>query len=271
MDTALKQRILGIIVLFALIGICIMVLLQNNKTAQQQSLECARKSIIATQQKQTPAQIQTTVPKTNPPTPATAPISAASLTASVFAAPVTPTTTPSTPSKSNNTGAIVSPTTTTTTPAAAPAKIITKPNKPLKTTAVNTAHTTAVNTNSSSSSAAYIVQVGQFSKKENALSLAKAINNHGFTATTQSIKTSHGEMTRVIIGEKGLTHSDAEKTKQKLAKLLKLNSIITPVPVTKNTQKTVKIAKTTKITKTKTTAPKTENTATSDDTDTVIP
>jgi cell division septation protein DedD len=231
MDNALKQRILGIIVLFALIGICISVLLHNNKVEREQGIQRAHQ-LIAQQQQQatqkTPLTTQVQMTAVAQPTTTTAQPQQTEVapttpsTTSVFntTAPpttstpsptttkkITKTTTPSTTSTMNN----FSPPVTTTHPA------ITKTTKTKATTTVTTEKT-------------FIVQVGTFSKKSNATALVKALHERGFNATTVSTKTTHGILTKVLVGgEKGLTKAEAETAKLRLKKTLDLNGVISPI------------------------------------------
>lgn len=259
MDNALKQRILGIIVLFALIGICISVLLHNNKTEREKGIQRAHQLLAEQQQRQiaptTPPTTQNQMTAVSQPTevnqtPATPPTASVfntttPATASTSAAP-TPTATPA-PTKTsalNNFTPPVTPTHPATT----------KPSKAKATTTTATTQKT------------FIVQVGTFSNKSNTTALVKALHERGFNATAHSTKTSHGILTKVIVGgEKGLTKAEAETAKLRLKKTLDLNGIISPIATSSHhtTKKPTTTKKTTPHHETKSTTTSTTESAVS--------
>lgn len=71
-----------------------------------------------------------------------------------------------------------------------------------------------------------MVQVGTFSIATNAQTLVKKLHSKGFSATAEKMKTAKGEMTRVIVGKKGLDHAQAETLRKSLENSMKLNGII---------------------------------------------
>jgi len=71
-----------------------------------------------------------------------------------------------------------------------------------------------------------MVQVGTFSLSANAAALVDKLHSKGFSATSEKMKTSKGEMTRVIVGKKGLNHAQAETLRKDLEKSMSLNGII---------------------------------------------
>jgi cell division septation protein DedD len=213
MDNALKQRVLGVIVLFALIGICITVLLHNNKVAQQQGLQHARQ-IIASSQKTTSTQQKFPV-QTNTPTPT----SSVAVIAQQPAAP----TTDSVFNDENAVEATPAPSVQTVQSAPISRKKTKSITETVSTPTATTTITTTNTTTASPATATFSVQVGTFSKRENATALVKALHERGFSsATTQSITTKHGDMTRVVIGGNGLTRKEAETIKLHLSKNLHL-------------------------------------------------
>lgn len=275
MDNALKQRILGVIVLFALIGICITVLLHNNKKAQQEgipttsSMQPTRHHRNQTLNAQNALTTQTTQTKNidnsnaNPTQPSTS---------SVFGNPPPATTATtirphitSTPT-STQTTRVTPMTATTTTPRHNTQLLETVPSpvklQPTRTLTTKPEHTTPItktktfekNTKEIShatTSKAFAVQVGTFSNRENATALVKALKGRGFTATTSTFKTKHGTMTRVLIGERGLTRKQAETTRTRINETFQIKGIITPITQTKTTRtETKKIEKTAKMEKT---------------------
>jgi cell division septation protein DedD len=251
MDNALKQRILGIIVLFALVGICITVLLHNNKVARQEGIQKVHQLV----EKQIPS-----TPTSSTTSTETTPSAAAMTSASVFSQSSEPAPTPSSstpvpteqplessvPSSPNVTEQTEQTITQTT---STPSSVHHARTKTKTTTSVESVVTPSTNnlpTESTTKSSAEVVktfsvQVGTFSNHENALALVKALHERGFnSAIAQSIKTKHGTMTRVVIGEKGLTRKEAETTKLRLSKTLQLKGIISPVDKTTESKITEK-------------------------------
>lgn len=249
MDNALKQRILGVIVLFALIGICITVLLHNNKVSQRQQMREPRHHLIAQTESQ-PTEALPPPPTLKEiahakPTPATSVSSHEDTTTTTVKTTHVKTSTPSTASVFGNTNetpttkpVVTHPLTsqamasipsvhkTTTLPRIFNSTETTKTTKPEKTLTTKT----------------FSVQVGTFSNRENATALVKALHGRGFAATTQSVKVKHGEMTRVVIGEKGLTRKEAESIKLRLNKSLHLTGIISPVGKTTENKTSTPVA-----------------------------
>lgn len=78
------------------------------------------------------------------------------------------------------------------------------------------------------STQAWAVQLGSFSAKINADKLMKSLQSKGFTAYTQTIKSSHGtSMTKVLVGPE-LLREDADKLQQRL-KAISANTMVVKV------------------------------------------
>jgi cell division septation protein DedD len=270
MDTTLKQRIVGIFVLIALLGFCLTVLLRNTKTIQPhvakidthpamlQTLPLASTSAPVPE----PTSIKPAGPADTAPADksALAPLSPKSLLAGIKPAPVTivlPV-----PAANTNTvkpaaektdmpvpdaavSAVSPPKTNTVETALPPAAVVpseipatAQPPVSLKTKnadmpaspkpASHKRH--IVSTPSSGSALAgqkdLVIQVGTFSIAGNAQTLVDKLRARGFSAQAQKIKTSKGEMVRVIVGKKGLNYAQAEALRQELAKSMTLKGII---------------------------------------------
>ncbi|HEV2613111.1 MAG TPA: SPOR domain-containing protein [Gammaproteobacteria bacterium] len=293
MDNALKQRILGIIVLFALIGICITVLLHNNKVQREAALQNSRQ-LIANDQTSLSTPTTTHRHHKAATTTTSLPADTTIQQTSVFSQPAVNTqpqeqSQPQQQQASTQTFENTAPaaeehaiplnsSTSTVQPTVTP-QVVTQPSKPksalttssaFSTKTLSTkAKTSKTNTNINSPlfsstehskektktvvTKAWAVQVGTFSDHQNAMALVKALKGRGFTATTQSVKTKHGNMTRVVIGASGLTRQQAETTKLHLSKTLQLHGILSPV-TKKTAEKTErKVVHTTKSAKAKTT------------------
>ena len=208
MDNVIKQRILGIIVLLALIGICITILLHNNDntnirhTSHHYTLPTSTPTPTVINQAPAPVQsIQQQQPTQQLTPQAAQPIqNQTPMTQAVRPQePITPIISKVIPKAIPN---VMS----KTSPQNIPATLI-HPSK-IK-------HTPAAGN--------FTVQAGTFSKAQNAEKLVKTLQSRGFTsAKTQSVHTKKGTMTRVIVGNQ-LSVDSAKSLQQQLKQKLNLN------------------------------------------------
>lgn len=93
--------------------------------------------------------------------------------------------------------------------------------------AAEAAETVAESMQPSAQATAWVVQLGSFSNKDNAKALEKTLRSNGFTAFSRNIKTTKGNLMRVMVGPE-TQHKKAEKILAKLTNELKLNGVIVP-------------------------------------------
>ena len=80
-------------------------------------------------------------------------------------------------------------------------------------------------TESSEPPKAWVVQVGSFSQRDNALALRDKLRAKNYPSFVELLKGKNGEIYRVRVGPEA-THGDAEKTMQKIRKQFKLNGVV---------------------------------------------
>lgn len=286
MDTTLKQRILGVVVLVGLLGFCLTVLLRNTKTQPHivkinthppfaQTMPTAETQNVASLQ-QVPNSVFAK-PATTPASPATTNTTTQKSpnmqthngTIIQTAAAPTPVIV-STPAGSTVTQPVIQPTQNAETQKVAKTQNVAETqnvaslqqpeaNQAAEVTskaAVTTTPTTklapshershhrqrhhhavvsdkSLHKKESSRTTAtagdkknLMVQVGTFSLPANAETMVDKLHSKGFSAIAEKMKTSKGEMTRVIVGKKGLNHAEAETLRKSLEKSMNLNGII---------------------------------------------
>ncbi len=294
MDTTLKQRILGVVVLVGLLGFCLTVLLHNTKTephiqkinthpAFAQSMPTVETpNSVFTKPAETPSAPitpTTTIPTITLPSNTktsntekqnksatqnitdiqkTMPVQTAAIPTPVILS--TPTTTSATPHstgtavkapehiETQNAASIEHPEMNLTggspTSSATSAMLVTTPSTTPSTTPAEKPHhkqhhhreviaaksehrkQTAKSSAAAGDKKNNMVQVGTFSIRANAETLVDKLHRKGFVAVGEKMKTSKGEMTRVIVGKKGLDHAEAETLRKSLEKSIGINGII---------------------------------------------
>jgi DedD protein len=99
-----------------------------------------------------------------------------------------------------------------------------KPEKPRASAKPSKSLSTSTSTKTTSKSPAlttYVIQVGSFGERKNALALRDKLRKAGFTAYVETTKASGKEMTRVKVGPV-LKRKEAESLLQRLSKEMKL-------------------------------------------------
>lgn len=103
-----------------------------------------------------------------------------------------------------------------------------EPEKPKPIARPSKSQSTAPSTKTTSKSPAlttYVIQVGSFGERKNALALRDKLRKAGFTAYVETTKASGKEMTRVKVGPV-LKRTEAESLLQSLSKKMKLKGQI---------------------------------------------
>lgn len=100
-------------------------------------------------------------------------------------------------------------------------RAIAKPSKPKSTSA----STSTTSTSKSPALTTYVIQVGSFGERKNALALRDKLRKAGFTAYVESTRSSGKEMTRVKVGPV-LKPKEAESLLKRLSKEMKLQGQI---------------------------------------------
>lgn len=94
-----------------------------------------------------------------------------------------------------------------------------------KTPVVQQQKSVAKTTKKPKSKAVWLVQLGSFKNEANAKTLVARLTEHGYKAHSKTIKTGQTTITKVYIGPE-YKHESADWIKRKLAKTLKIKSII---------------------------------------------
>jgi len=114
-------------------------------------------------------------------------------------------------------------------PEAPPVQEAKSPEKAEKPTAPSPASTSAdkaeTGSTKSAGGTAWVVQVGSFSRSENALALRDKLRTHGFTAFVERVKGGDASIYRVRVGPE-LKRENAEKALKQLQQKMKLKGII---------------------------------------------
>jgi cell division septation protein DedD len=295
MDTVVKQRVLGVIVLVALLGFCLTVLLRGNKTPQPHLAQINTHPPItqttSAMINDTAENLTTSQPSANagtmPSSKTTASVSSnnsafAGTAADLTAPAATPTTAPAESANPAQSGPISASSQTQVNPSPQTSAQNTVPTadnittKPATAASLPAANMNLGSSSSASARASYsdvspqqreeaattsssaapavsshhrkasvakvsahpssastsavgsglVVQVGTFSVHANAETLVETLRKKGFAATAQKMTIGKGEMTRVIVGGKGLSSSEAHALQAKLEKTMNLKGFV---------------------------------------------
>lgn len=225
MDSTLKQRILGIFILLALLGFCLTILLHNNKNSQPRiapintnpPITQTTNAMLSNNSQNVFVAKPTPIPAPTVVTPAPAPVVAAPV-------PVVQQKTVVAPAPVVKPVSIPTPAPTIVAapkPVAVAKDLYTLPAKQKATKIIK--QKTKAEPRSMSGA---VVQVGTFSLNANAETLVQKLHKAGFNAKAEKINTAKGKMTRVIVGHKNLDHAQAKILRDKLKNKMNLTGII---------------------------------------------